>query len=209
MLVKTATLDMTTPAEISAFSFQKGCGLTMLDTVSVSDRHGAGCGTCTEEKSFILASAASTPATASSGMPGQQAAKNHVAGSQSVKSIRPPSPCEIRSSFSVSDRHPRLPKRTLSRIRERLAQPRSRSTEPLTSRNRNKETCDHICPASPITASYIRQKDTSTSTALPVTDGEPTDTARQQSRGFRKCMCKWMRTARQAFLVACTGSTNP
>ena len=209
MRVETATLELTNPPEISAFSFQKGCGPTMLDTVSVSDRHGVGCGTCMEEKAFVLASATSTPATASSGLPGQQATKNHLAGSQSVKAIRPPSPCEIRSSFSVSDRHPRLPKRALSRIRGRLTQPRSRSTEPLTSRNRNKEACDHICSASPITTSYVGQKDTSTNTVLPVTDGESTDTARQQSRGFRKCMCKWIRTARQAFLVACTGSTNP
>ncbi|WPJ59126.1 hypothetical protein SMAC4_13132 [Sordaria macrospora] len=207
--VETATLELTNPPEISAFSFQKGCDPTMLDTVSVSDRHGVGCGTCTEEKAFILTSAASAPVTASSRVPGPQAARNHVATSQSVKTIRPPSPCELRSSFSVSDRQSRLPKRTLSRIRERLAQPRSRSTEPLTSRNRNKEACDHICPASPITPSYIRQKDTSMSTALAVTDGESADTAKQQSRGFRKCMCKWMRTARQAFLVACTGSTNP
>lgn len=207
--VETATLELTNSPEVSAFSFQRGCGPTMLDTVSVSDRHGAGCGTCTEEKAFVLASAASTPVTTSSGLPRQQAARDHLAGSQSVKAIRPPSPCEIRSSFSVSDRHPRLPKRALSRIRERLAQPRSRSTEPLTSGNLNKEGCDHVCPASPITTSYIsQQKDTSTSTALPVTDGQSTDTAGQQSRGFRKCMCKWMRTARQAFLVACTGSAN-
>lgn len=209
MSVETATLELKSPPKLSAFSFQKGCGSTVLDTVSVSDRHGVGCGTCTEEKAFIHASAASTPVTTSSRLHAQQAARNHVADSRSVKTIRLPSPCGLRSSFSVSDRHPRLPKKTLSRIRERLVQPRSRSTEPLTSRNRNVEACDHIFPASPITTSYIRQKNTSTSTALPVTEGESSDSTRPQSRRFRKCMCEWMRTARQAFLVACTGSTNP
>lgn len=207
--VETVTLDLTNTPEVSAFSFQKGCGPTMLDTVSVSDRHGVGCGTCTVEKAFVLASAASTPITASSRLREQQAAGSHAADSSSAKAIRPLSPCGIRSSFSLSDRHPRLPKRTLSRIRERLAQPRSRSTEPLTLRQQIKETCEHICPASPVTTSYVRQKIISTSTALPVTDGESIGTTRPQSRGFRKCMCKWMRNARQAFLVACTGTANP
>lgn len=206
---ETATLELISPPKLSDFSFQKGCGSTILNTVSISNRHGVGCGTCTEEKAFVVATAASTPVTTSSRLHAQQAARNHVADSRSVKAIRLPSPCGLRSSFSVSDRHPRPPKKTLSRIRERLVQPRSRSTEPLTSRNRNVEACDHIFPASPITPSYIRQKNTWTSTALPVTEGESTDSIRPQSRGFRKCMCEWMRTARQAFLVAYTGSTNP
>ncbi|KAK3383780.1 hypothetical protein B0T24DRAFT_654269 [Lasiosphaeria ovina] len=119
------------------------------------------------------------------------------------------SPVEVRSSFSdesaASGRPPRGLRKRLSDLRVRLAESRLRiAEEPMPETVTSKE-MEHVGIDFAIlpTASLVDGDKIQLPSRIParLDDGLPL-----HHRGFRGRMSKWMKTARQAIMAACTGS---
>ncbi|KAK0733471.1 hypothetical protein B0T26DRAFT_22300 [Lasiosphaeria miniovina] len=165
--------------------------------------------TCEHENAFIGSSAPSPPAAALSFCEtGGHLDDYIVAAQESVVLVNQVSPVEVRSSFSdesaASGRPPRGLRKRLSDLRVRLAESRLRiAEEPMPETVTSKE-MEHVGIGFAVlpTASLVDGNKIQLPSRIParLDDGLPL-----HHRGFRGRMSKWMKTARQAIMAACTG----
>ncbi|KAK0618333.1 hypothetical protein B0T17DRAFT_495959 [Bombardia bombarda] len=166
--------------------------------------------TCDEDNAFIDSSIPCTPVAAvpSGEETGQNLHGVLVGGRNPMSSVDKTTLSEIRSSFSDDSCASGMPSRGLrkriSHLRIRLTECRLRSTETMTAKDGIMESHGVGDIASGVTLEINTPEIGGIITRPKSADGL-IEVSQSQQRGFRGRMSKWMKTARQAVMVACTG----
>ncbi|KAK0731579.1 hypothetical protein B0H67DRAFT_565245 [Lasiosphaeris hirsuta] len=168
-------------------------------------------GTCEQENAFVASPSPCTPTAALPGRLGDQCLNRDpdVAPLTPLYSAHQATSLEIRSSFSdrssASGQPARGLRRRISDLRIRLAEPRTRPAElpsPKAGEIGGPSTAEPASPHAP----EAKPAESAEDLVAPKSHGGPDDAQPLQTRGFRGRVSRWMRAARHAVMVACTGS---